>query len=424
MCFYDAESPADRPDQDEQGTIEHSRLTNTQIMLHSPTVLGNVDSVNGFVIRDCYIEGHSTSEYTGSVALIDARCASNLSVERCTLGFSPNENGIDGREYMALRPLNWRIVDCTFTSTDSLGAAVHAVGAGTGGAAGTGWAVAVAGASAANAARNIMLRGCTFSGMSVDAGGIRFRYARAPKLDGCDWEFCGHGAGAESYTGIYLYDTYEAVCSGLTFHRWSTYGAAPIRTCAIRLNGAQNLAISDSIFRGDDDAAAGVTGRAATANALDLDGSNWWVTLTGCVFNEWEPNGAGAQNCIVETSGTCRHWTITGCTFNDNGGFALYFPAANGIDRFVIQGNELYVDTANGSGMSLHPIGATMRGTVVGNTLVFTTVGTVGISAGVAGDLVVSSNRLDNGLISTGGAVVWGYTGGGGGAPTNLNYLT
>lgn len=211
---------------------------------------------------------------------------------------------------------------------------------------------------------------------------------------------------------ISLISSQYAIIEGNYFHFWDP------DTGGIELNGADHVVISNNRFNG-----TGVTGRPSTVCALRITNPGEDISIVNNIFQGFEPNDAGADDGrVIRGSGTANidSMVISGNQFLSNGGYCIDFDDGGVYDAVNIVGNVVRVPEANGRGFSVG--NGFANGSISNNVMLFTTAATNGIVMGTGGDAVCSGNRLNNGTISTGGGVLYGFSGGGG--PTNLNYVT
>lgn len=313
--MYSDPGTGSMPSEREMGVIEHCDLQETQIVLHAdvPGVPG-VDSVNGFAIRDCRITGRGTAIYTGSIALIDARCARKLRIENNTISYGTNENAIDGRTYNGETPFDWRIVGNRFD--DSIGNGVHLFGAGGSGADGTGWALSLSSCLKLTLEENIYSINA-----SIDAGAVRLEDADGYSILGDEHNFCGHGGGAtDQYEGYRIEGagsgSLRGHMAGVRMHSWV---AGTTRVRCVNVDNAAWLTMDGCKFIGQTSAFATIT-PAAGFSAMRLDQTQD-VAIEKCAFVQWANNSANSR--CVTIVGTNLSLKFMGCIFRDLGGFAI-----------------------------------------------------------------------------------------------------
>ena len=339
IAMYDDPSTGARADEREMGVIEHSRLEASQIVLHADTPgVPGIDAVNGFAIRNCVIEGRGTAPYTGSLALIDARCARKLRIENCSISYGTNENAIDGRTYSSTTPFDWQINGCTFSTGVSNGA--HAAGAGTSGALGTGWAVAV------QDARVVALRDCTFSITTTDAGGVLLYDVTGYSLDALVFGGCGHGAGgADDFDGVRLTGAtacVDGVVRGCVFRDWL---AGTTRARAMNIGIAARLLVSGTKFIGEEFGGTPLS-LAATYSAVRLSNIED-VSVETCVFTSWNRDDAFNRVITLEAGGGTKLALAT-CTFT-NCGQAVLDRTAGTWNLVTIDDCTVFADAVTGT---------------------------------------------------------------------------
>jgi hypothetical protein len=314
----------------------------------------------GFRIVDCSITGRGNGAiYTNSVALIDARAASNLRVEGCTISYGSNENGIDGRTYSGEVPTDWTIRDCSFLTGVSNG--THLAGGGAGAANGTGWAINF---EAATTCFYPKVDNCRFAITSTDAGAMRFFNASMPHVRDCAVRFSSHTAGGgDTVTALLLsasaanFKTH-AVIDGLVVRDW---GAAMSRSRGIRISNVDDVVVRACDLRGDDSAAGDISGRTNDDAALVLDDVEN-IRIRDCTFSRWNYAQATSACLFIAAGGTTERCTVQGCIFDSNGNYAIHWGGGGTSTHGpVILGNHVL------GGASSNNLGITLTGAAGAN---------------------------------------------------------
>lgn len=395
--FYNDEGTGSLPAEHDGGLIEHCELVSAQIMLHADSAgAPGIDAVNGFTIRACKITGRTSAIYTSSIALIDAACARNLRVLDCSISFGGNEDAISGYTRTATAPFDWRIEGNRFDDAATNGA-VHAVGAGSGGAAGTGWAINVATGS------QIKLRGNRYAiSLSVDAGAVRLSEVSRYTIDDDEHFGCGHTAGGTNrYEGYLLTGTADG-CTigsmrGVSFADWS---AGVTRVRCINANLGRLLTID----------ACSLVGREAafgTALAPDAGYGALRVAAFGRIavaahFDGWAAGTANSRTVLLD--GSCDGVKLRSCTFDACGGFSLVrtsgTPTTIDIDDCAV--------TNTTSGADGFDLTSTIEHRVTNCTFVLSGGGTRQAIVLGANNFLVMGNRAANASIHNPGTA---YTG-------------
>lgn len=184
----------------------------------------------------------------------------------------------------------------------------------------------------------------------------------------------------------------------------------------VKLVSGINASISRCDFQGD----GATTGRAATLCAIYGVGSANDViglSVDQCSFESIEENTINSNTIVFD--GTLSKSRFTSNVFTDCGEYVIDLQGVTGAaDQVVISDNIVNITVT--AGRAFH-LGISINSTITGNSMKFPSTRTA-ITGGVTGDWVCSGNRIHNGTIAAGTAVLYGYSGGGG--PTNLNYLT
>jgi hypothetical protein len=323
--FYDDDASGSPPVEGECGVIEHCRIDSAQVVLHADAAgAPGRDMVNGFAIRNTFLQGRGTAIYNSSLAVIDARSARKLRVSDCTINYGTNENAIDGRTYSTVTPFDWCIERCRFDDGATNGAA-HASGAGGSGAAGTGWAISV------SAGAMITLRGNRYAVTnSVDAGCVRLSDVQGFEIDGAQHLFCGHASGgADQFDGYLLTGTgngcFLGSMRGINFSDWST---GVTRVIAINLDFVSRLDIEASVLLGQETAFGAALVPAAGFGAMRVDQIQD-VSVRGCLFEKWA-NATANSRTIFFTS-NLQSFTASECSFLDCGGFSVIRSAGSPV---------------------------------------------------------------------------------------------
>jgi hypothetical protein len=325
--FYDESDFVDRADRDQGGVMENCRLLSSHVRLSDVGVGIGPNVAVGFTIRNCTIEGRATAVYTSSVGLIDARCASYLLVENCTLNYGLNENGIDGRTFESDDIFHWTIRDTQFFTGVSNGAA-HAPGAGQNGASGTGWAINVE--STTNGALRVHVENCKWGVSSTDAGGVRFHNTEQCSIRGGDMIFCSHEAGGT--------DTFQGVQVTATAAGWKTQTKITDlmigkwiddlpRTRGIRLQNVDDVSIMGCTINGDQFDGTDIAARTTTDSAVWIDDCDD-VRVIGNKFGHWNFGVATSACVYIPSSSVAQRFICTGNQFEGNGNYAIHFVGA------------------------------------------------------------------------------------------------
>lgn len=410
--FYDESDFVNRASRDQGGVIENCKLASTQIRLSDVGVGVGPNVAVGFTIRNCQIEGRSGAIYTSSVALIDARCASYLLIENCTINYGLNENGIDGRTFESNDIFHWTIRDTQFFTGVSNGVA-HAPGAGQNGASGTGWAINAE--STTSGALRVLVDNCKWGVDSTDAGGVRFHNGKLCEIRGGDMSFCSHGAG--------LTDTFQGVLVTATAAGWLTHtkivdlllgrwtGSVP-RSRGIRLQNVNDVAITGCSIRGDQFDGTDITGRTTDDSALWIDDCDD-VRVIGNEFHRWNYSSVTSACIYVPSSSVSWRMVIADNTFEGNGNYCINYVGAAAPANFIgptIHGNSIYGGAnSNNLGITLTS-GAGIRWTVNDNVFAHNSgVGFDFIFFNNMGGGVCSGNRANADIRKTGATLIRGY---------------
>jgi len=329
------------PVEEHGGVIEQSILTAAQIVLRAdaPGVPG-IDAVNGFAIRDCSITGRTTAIYTGSIALIDARCARKLHVERNTITYGINENAIDIRTYNGVSPFDVHVRGNRFVGGLTNGVA-HVSGAGGSGAAGTGWAFS------ASDARNVHVEGNRYAiSDSVDAGGVRFFDVEQYSIDDESHIFCGHGAAAAAqYEGILLSGTVQGTIFGsIDRVQFSEWLGGMTRVRCINLDFCSRLSIEGSTLLGQESGFGPALVPAAGFGAMRVDQIQD-VRVSTSLFEKWANATANSRTIFI--TDTLQTFKVMGCSFLDCGGFSIVRTAGTPIAVMIDDCAHYTSDGAN-----------------------------------------------------------------------------
>ena len=204
---------------------------------------------------------------------------------------------------------------------------------------------------------------------------------------------------------------------------------------AVQLQLSNDTTVADNVFSIDD----------PETGALGLVGTDTMrsVTITGNHFDGHGQTRTDAQASAIY----CLRGddvTIANNTFRDWAFRRAIHWATNILDVYAISGNVFRdcptaIDLAsggatlteisvtgntfrNGSSSNFVDLGTQDRCSVVGNNFFLGAGPGFAVLAGASGTHIVSGNRIHTATLSTGGAVLWGFSGGGG--PTNLNYVT
>jgi hypothetical protein len=191
----------------------------------------------------------------------------------------------------------------------------HLAGAGTSGALGTGWAVAV------QDARRVVLRDCSFTLTTTDAGGVLLYDVTGYSLDALAFAGCGHGAGGtDDFDAIRLTGLtacLDGAVSGCTFRDWL---AGTTRARAMNIGIVARLLVSGSKFVGEE---FGGTPLSLAANYSAMRLSNIEdVTVQACAFTSWNRDDAVNRVITLEAGGGTKLALAT-CTFTNCGQFAV-----------------------------------------------------------------------------------------------------
>lgn len=314
--LYDDDATGSRPTEREMGLIEHCQLTSCQIVLRAASAgVPGIDSVNGFAIRHCTITGRGTAVYTGSVALIDARCARRLRIEHCYVSHGTEENAIDGRTYNGASPFDWIIEGCQFDDAAANG--THAVDGGTGTTDGTGWSVCV------DSGSHIRLRDCRFAlSTSLDAGGVRLDNVEHYLIDSPAFVGCGNAAGGGSgrFDGILL--TGGTVFGEIRNVQGTAWAAGVTRVRAVNLDDCSRLTIKGGTLLGQEASFGAVIAPASGYGALRIDEVQD-VRIEGVLFESWASNSANSRTIFLDGAGTQTGIWMRGTIFRDCGGYAF-----------------------------------------------------------------------------------------------------
>lgn len=314
--FYDDDASGSAPVESEGGVIEHCRIDSAQVVLRADAAgAPGRDMVNGFTIRNTFLQGRGTAIYTGSIALIDARSARKFRVLDCTINYGTNENAIDGRTYSTVTPFDWRVEGCRFDDGAANGA-VHAVGAGSGGADGTGWAINF------SAGSHIKLRDNRYAiSTSVDAGAVRLSEVSRYTIDSDEHVGCGHTAGGTNrYDGYLLTGTADGCTigsmKGVGFGDWAT-GVTRVR--CVNADLGRLLTIDAGSFVGREAAFGTAIAPDAGYGALRI-GEFGRIAVTAH-FDGWAAGTANSRTVLLD--GSSDGVKLRSCTFDACGGFSL-----------------------------------------------------------------------------------------------------
>lgn len=409
--FYDLGDFTDAADRREHGLLEHSRLEEAHIVLHTDFPGVNRDVASGFTIRNCAIEGRTNgATYTSSTALIDGRSASYLTIEGCEIVYGTNENGIDGRTYLSGDAFMWRIRDCNIFAGVSNGS--HGVGAGQHLADGTGWAINLQ--STTNGTQGHVIENVRVGADGVDAGAIRLYQPEGVHISKCEVVFSTHGAGGtDTFTGIQVHAAAAAWLANVTIsdtliHKW--LGGS--RTRGIRLQNVNDVKIRGCTLRGDEFDGTDISGRTTTDAAVWIDDCDD-VKITDSHLARWN-YGQTTSACIyVPSSSVSYRLVVAHNTFEGNGNYAIHFVGGAPPVRFLgptIIGNSMSGGAdSNNLGITLTS-GAGNNWSVIGNTFVHNTgVGNDFIFFNNMGGGICSGNESNADIRRTGATLVRGY---------------
>jgi len=314
--LYNDDGTGSRPTEREMGVIEHCQLTSCQLVLRAASAgVPGIDSVNGFEIRNCTITGRTSAVYTGSVALIDARCARRFRVIDCVISHGTEENAIDGRTYNGASPFDWLIAGCQFDDASSNG--THAVDGGTGTTDGTGWSVCVEDGA------HVRVEDCRFAlSTSLDAGGVRLDDTDHFLLDSLAFVGCGNAAGGGSgrFDGVIL--TGGSTFGELRNIQGTDWAAGVTRVRALNLDDCSRLTIRGGTLLGQEAGFGAVIAPAAGYGALRLDDVQD-VRIEGTLFESWASNSANSRTIFIDGAGTQTGVWMRGTIFRDCGGYAF-----------------------------------------------------------------------------------------------------
>ncbi len=362
--------------------------------------------VTGLDIRNSRISMQKAHAW-GLRGAVDLKGSLGVRISSSWISFIPDVDGVHARTTANNVPGDIVVHGCAFFT--EVTNPVHAVGAGSNGALGTGWGVYVEGTATGNRrAFSVRVADCRVIGYtnSVDGGGVKLYEVRDWHVSGLDVQFGGHltAGGTETFTSIAVaatannFDTKGAI-EGCTIHRWDGFGGG-VRTRGVQLVNVDNVKVASCSFFGDDDAGGAITGRGASHVAVYVE-DGFYVGISNCHFEAWEEDTANSR-CIV-SNGDVRYLNIVGCTFRDNGGFAVDI---DGVDYGSISANTLHVSLTNGQGFQV----TTCPGMVVNdNSFHFQTATQLAIDFGSASNNVAMGNRAINGDIRVTAGTVRGY---------------
>lgn len=346
--------------------------------------------VDNAVIRACSIN-QTTPTAFGANGAVDLSGATRATLEECRINYHPSHDAVyvDVASHSVDPQLRFR--GCTFKTSTSPG---HNAGAGGNGANGTGWGIyASNGAVALDFRDTIKIEGCTFTGESVDAGGIFLQNIASFAISGCDWIKCDATGASDTYNAITIDNggvtgTTRGTISGCSAGRWGT--ANPERVRVIHAVDCAGLVIQGLAVDGDDDAASGP---AHALSAVFLDGARN-TAISGCTFS----NYLGAA-CVSADD----YAAVTGCSFRDSdvgvdiAGEGSCTVSGNSFDEVALAINAVSSDDASITGNAIR-----LASTAVG----------IDMTTCVGG--IVSGNALLNATIDTTGATSLVTTAGGG----------
>lgn len=262
-------------------------------------------------------------------------------------------------------------------------------------------------------ANDMRIIDCTFS-FNPDMNGIRTsngtgRNQRYVQIRGCKFFPAGTpGTGGNHCISLGLTNFVDID---------SCYLSVVDEECGgIELATATDVTIQGCVIRGED-----LASRAIGVSALNFIGTCVRINVCNNVFDGWNPNTTvGNGRCIqVDAAATIQQVIVSDNVFQSNGGYCVQYGNATSVDSCIISGNSVYVPEAAGFGFDVE---GWTRGVVNDNVIRVTTAASSGIFGGASGDGVASGNRLHNAFLGVAGAVLYGFSGGGG--PTNLNYVT
>lgn len=349
--FNDDDSGA-RPIEELGGLISHCKFEETSVRLYANTPSGlGIDCVHGFTIEDSYFAGRPTAIFTGSRALIDAKAAQRLRIRNCNFAYGIEEQCILGDEYSGstLLPFGWSIENCTFSGGVANG--THAVGAGSGGADGTGWAVRMSKASA------FSMVNCRIAVSSIDAGGIRLSECSQFRVGSIDFVSCGHTAGgSDNFTGIWAGGTAGCGVGKIEGVRFSNWLATQTRVLPLNMDFVYRMEITGCELIGREVSVSGTAiTPAANYCALRFGAGGQDVRVRGCLFEAWARDTANARTILL--NGSHVGLLIGHCQFRDCGGYVLDFVSGT-ISEVMIDSNQVSVDSTltQGEGFDLRSL--------------------------------------------------------------------
>lgn len=364
------------------------------------------------VVRACRVT-MSESHGWGLRGAIDLTNSSDCVIEGTSITHHPDRDGVHGRTISSSAPFNFHVRDCSIGVS---GTVTHSAGGGANGAAGTGWGVFLQGSSA-RPAYSHRIEGCRFGGAGgIDAGGVYIENPVGCVVEGCEWFSAGSTAGG-SYTGIALVDNAAGGWDGNSsiaqchFHEWND-----ARTRAILIDDVSKVGVTGCTILGNGFAGA-LTGRSASQVALEVTGASAieGLRVVGNHIGDWEP-GTDLNRTIVNAATSLLRALVASNTFEDCGGYPVDLDGADGSN---VHGNTVFCGTA---GRAVTVAAATYA-TVNDNVIVMGGSARTGINFGAASNNMCSGNRMHIGTINIASGTVYGAPGGGG-ARTDLNYLT
>jgi hypothetical protein len=337
-------------------TIDNCWWTDAQLRLIPDAASANPDSATTFLLRNCVIAGRTASLYTGSFAVIDARCADGLTVTGCRFSWLGDENCIDGRAYVGASPKNWLIEDCAF---DSATPGTHAVGAGGSGAQGTGWAISL---GQTGRTKGMRLRGLRIAMTGViDSGGVRLYGAEDFRLDDITFDGNSHGGGgADSWAGVLCVGNgLFQICESGSIRGVHYLNGASARMRVINLDFAKDVEVSGGNF-------AGTAALSALFGAIRTGSGCQDLRILGCHFDLFGTNTVNNRTILVD--GSVNGLRVDGCMFRDCGGFVIVRTLGSPTD-VSFNNNTVSVDPAlaQGEGASLASMSNVQA---VGNTFI------------------------------------------------------
>lgn len=326
------------------GHVRNTKFVDTALHLAADTF-----GAANMTFEDCEFTAPATPFTNDAAALVNANESTFITLRSCQLFYHPDQNGVH-----ALRT-RLMIDRCYFTHNAS--AITHAAAAGVHGGDGTGWAISL------NSAQSIVVRDTDLSAIDdvVDAGGIYVdETCRDVMIRNVRVERCGANAtGGATFAAVRVLSGAQRVrIVDSMFMEWATAGTDAVI-------GVDNEAIGTLIegctFDGRDFAAAELT--SASAQAIDNGTGGDGARIVGCEFFHWRSGTSGA-NSTIQNAG--RNVVISGCSFEDNGGYSIYVPAAG--SHTTVTGCTFYSTSNNNVGVSFDAA----YGCVTGCTFNFT----------------------------------------------------